>query len=281
MKRPWTNTLWLIRREFWENRSIWIVPLVIGALLILGALFGRVDISLPVRAGPSAGGTLLFAFGSAFVLLMSIYSTWYLLDCLYADRKDRSLLFWKSLPVSDAEMVLSKLATALLVIPAVYFVIADLTTLVIAFVVSVRARGVFSLWHADPWLQLQAMWIYLIVTLAIWYLPVAAWTMLISAWARSAVLLWSILPPLGLYLAERWFAGSNLFGELIGDRLLGYVPAAFNGQPAGISLPGSGSLWDLMNPAGFLSRASTWGGAAFGVALLYAVIELRRRRMDT
>lgn len=282
MKRPWTNTVWLIRREFWESRSIWMVPLVIGGLLMLGALFGRVDITLPMRAGHAAGGPLLFAFGIAFVLVMSIYSTWYLLDCLYADRKDRSLLFWKSLPVSDAETVLSKLATALLVIPAVYFVVADITTLLIAFIVSVRARGVLgvSLWHADLWLQLQAMWIYLIITLAIWYLPVAAWLMLISAWARSAVMLWSILPPLALYLAERWFVGSNIVGELIADRLFGYVPSAFNAQPGGMISPGPGSIWDLMNPAGFFSSAATWAGAALGVALVFAVIQLRYRRTE-
>ena len=124
-----------------ESRAIWVVPLVIGGLLMLGSLFGRVDITLPGRAGPAGGGPVLFAFGITFVLVMSIHSTWYLLDCLYAERRDRSILFWKSMPLSDTETVLSKLATALLVIPLVYFAVADLTTLLIAFIVSVRARG--------------------------------------------------------------------------------------------------------------------------------------------
>lgn len=125
------------------------------------------------------------------------------------------------------------------------------------------------------------MWIYLIVTMAIWYLPVAAWLMLVSAWARSAVMLWSILPPLVLYLAERWFVGSSLFGGIIGDRLFGYVPMAFNSQPGGMPSTATAGMWDLMNPGGFLSAAATWGGAAAGVALLFAVIRLRHRDTES
>ena len=94
------NTInWLIRREFWENRAIWMIPAVIGALLVLAALFGGyralggVDLTT-VRSVVQAGaidGMIMIAV--VFFLIMSIYSTWYLLDCLYADRKDRSVLF--------------------------------------------------------------------------------------------------------------------------------------------------------------------------------------------
>jgi ABC-2 type transport system permease protein len=281
MNHALKRALWLIRREFWESPSIWMVPLIIGGLLLLGALFGRVDIDMPTRTG-AAAGALLFVFGIAFLLVMSVYSTWYLLDCLYADRKDRSILFWKSLPVSDAETVLSKLVTALLVIPLVYFVAADLTTLLIAFIVSVRARAVLggTLWHADLWLQLQALWIYLIVTLGIWYLPVAAWLMLISAWARRAVMLWSLLPPLGLYLVERWFLGTHVVGPLLRDRLFGYASEGFHGQPHGLMPAPPGTVWDFVNPAGFFSSISTWAGAAVGVALIFGVIQVRYRRTE-
>ena len=280
------NTLWLIRRELWENRSIWLMPLILGGLLLLAALFGRVDIEVPAHAGSGVGVSLLFGFSITFFLVMSIYSTWYLLVCLYTDRKDRSVLFWKSLPVSDAVTVLSKLATALLVIPVVYFVVADLTSLLIAFIISVRASSLLggSLWRMDLWLQLQALWLYLIVTLAIWYLPVAGWLMLVSAWARRAVMLWSILPPLALYLAERWFLGTDVLGTQIAGRLFGYIAVAFHARADGLAhLDGpavAASAWDLMNPAAFLSNAATWAGAAVGFALIYGVIQVRYRRTD-
>jgi ABC-2 type transport system permease protein len=281
MNRPFNTGLWLIRREFWESPSIWIVPLVIGGLLLLGALFGRVDITLPARAG-SSGGVLLFVFGIAFVLIMSIYSTWYLLDCLYAERKDRSILFWKSLPVSDAQAVLSKLATGVLVIPLVYFVIADVTTLLIAFIVSVRARMLLggALWNMDLWLQLQALWLYLIVTVAVWYLPVAAWLMLVSAWASRAVWLWSIMPPLGLYLAEHWLLGTDVVGPLLRHRLFGYLHEAFHSLPGGLLPAPPASVWDVVNPGGFFSSAAAWAGAAVGIALMFVVIQVRHRRTE-
>src|SRR5579863_1036360 len=213
--------IWLIRREFWENRAIWMIPAVIGALMVLIALFGRVDLmsvsSVPVQA---VGGGFLLAVGATFFAVMSIYSTWYLLDCLYADRKDRSVLFWKSLPISDTATVLSKLFVALVAIPTVYFVAADAASLLAAFVLSVRAHSVpgNALWQPDLWLQLQAAWIYVIVTTAIWYLPVAGWLLVISAWAKRAVMLWSVLPPLAAIVAERLFIGTHVCLSAIDDR---------------------------------------------------------------
>jgi ABC-2 type transport system permease protein len=282
---------WLIRREFWENRAIWIVPAALGAALILAALFGRVDIDnlpLPV-AHRDIGGPVLFAFGVTFFLVMSIYSSWYLLDCLYADRKDRSVLFWKSLPISDTATVLVKLFIGLVAIPLVYFIAADVTTLLLAFIISVRVRVLGSaLWRADLWLQLQALWLYLIVTTAIWYLPFAGWLMAVSAWARRAVILWSVLPPLALYLLERWFLGTHVVGTALSDRMLGYVTVAFRGSPQHAApasvdeaISASASVWRLLNPIGFLASPDTWVGAAIGIAFILGAIQLRLRRTES
>src|ERR1700727_1992298 len=137
------NSNWLIRREFWENRAIWMIPAVFGGLLLLAALFGRV--SIPQLTSPqesrAAAGAFLGIIGATFFIVMSIYSTWYLLDCLYTDRRDRSILFWKSLPISDASAVLIKLLVAMVIIPLVYFAAADATALLAAFILSVRARA--------------------------------------------------------------------------------------------------------------------------------------------
>jgi len=285
--------IWLIRREIWENRAIWIIPAVIGGFCILAALFGRVDAialtsQLPSRA---FGGALFAGVAGTYFAVMSIYSTWYLLDCLFTDRKDRSVLFWKSLPVSDTATVMSKLATGLIVIPLLYFAAADLTTLLVAFIVSVRARSIGGgLWHLDLWLQLQVLWLYVIATSAVWYLPIAAYLLVVSAWAKRAVMLWSILPPLGIILAERWFFGSYRFANALVVRLFGLFTLAFHSNPgksdwfdrlvAEGNDGASAGIWGFLNASGFLSSADTWIGAAAGAALTACAIQLRMRRSE-
>ena len=288
------TVIWLVRREFWENRAIWMIPAVIGGLMVLIALFGRVDLmsispQMPVQA---VGGGFLLAVGATFFAVMSIYSTWYLLDCLYADRKDRSVLFWKSMPISDTTTVLSKLATALIVIPAVYFAAADLTTLIMAFIVSVRWSASIdgALWHANLWLQLQTLWLYMIATTALWYLPIAAYLLVVSAWAKRAVMLWSLLPPLTLVLAERWFFDSHVIADVLGKRLLGYPAQAFRDDPGSSSwvttvvdndtITTPISIWGFFNVGGFFSSAETWIGIAVGAVLIVCAIQLRTRRTE-
>jgi ABC-2 type transport system permease protein len=286
-----TTYLWLVKREFWENRAIWIIPACIGVLLTLASLFGTIEATFfePAERTRSMAGMMFLAFGALFFAAMSLYSYWYLLDCLYTDRRDRSVLFWKSLPISDTTTVLSKLFVALVAIPLVYFAAADAASLLAAFVLSVRAHSLLgnSLWQPDVWLQLQAVWLYVIVTTAIWYLPVTGWLLLISAWARRAVMLWSVLPPLALILAERLFVGTHVCLSAIGHRLMGYAGAAFDGRTYDAhwadDLPhpqGSGppTAWRILDPAGFLSSPSTWIGVLIGAALIAAAIQLRMRR---
>jgi ABC-2 type transport system permease protein len=293
--------LWLVRREFWENRAIWLIPAALGALLILAALFGgyqvvgAVDLSTVrsvVQAGALDGMIVIVV---TFFVVMAIYSTWYLLDCLYADRKDRSILFWKSMPISDSVTVASKLGIALILIPLCYFAFADLTTLLMAFIISVRAGASIgsSLWRGDLWLEIQALWVYLIVTTAIWYLPVAGWLLLVSAWAKRAVILWSILPPLALVLAERVFLGTHVIAGQLAARLglLGYASHAFQYTPGAANwvmteighdtITTPVSVYRFVNAGGFLSSPETWIGAAVGAVLIAAAIQLRIRYTET
>ena len=283
-----TNT-WLIRREFWENRAIWMVPACFGGLLILAALFSQV--SIPVLNSHvetrDFGGIFLFAIGTAFYLVMSLYAGWYLLDCLYTDRKDRSILFWKSLPISDVSTVLTKLLVGLVIIPLVYFVAADVTALIAAFIVSIRARASIgsALWQPGVWWQIQVLWMYVIVTTAIWYLPVAGWLLLVSAWAKRAVILWSILPPLALYLVERVFFSTHYVAQVLNTRLMGLPAAAFragwkDGSDVEINGHVPDSVWRFIDAGGFITNAQTWIGVAAGVLLIVAAIQLRMRRSE-
>jgi ABC-2 type transport system permease protein len=280
--------LWLVRREFWENKAIWIIPLSIGALLTLATLFGTIEATFFDSADKtrSVAGMMFLGFGALFFAAMSLYSYWYLLDCLYADRRDRSVLFWKSLPISDLQTVLSKLFVALVAIPLVYFAVADAASLLAAFVLSVRAHPLLgnSLWQPDVWLELQIVWLYVIVTTAIWYLPITGWLLLISAWAKRAVMLWSIAPPLALILAELLLSGTHVGLSALHDRLWGYSRLAFSG-PMRAANAWSGdpsfdlaSTGQLLSPGNFLSASGTWMGALVGVALIAAAIQVRMRR---
>jgi ABC-2 type transport system permease protein len=283
---------WLIRREFWENRAIWMIPAVFGALLILAALFGQVSLPHLTSQGEmrEAAAAFQVIVGAMFFVVMSVYSTWYLLDCLYADRKDRSILFWKSLPISDAKTVLSKLLVGIVLIPLVYFAAANATALIAAFILSIRARASIgsALWQPQAWWQIQVLWVYCIVTTAIWYLPIAGWLMLVSAWAKRAVMLWAVLPPLVAYILERVFFGTRVIGQVIATRLLGLPAVAFNGVKH-VWTQGSGvvdndgvpvTVWHLINPSGFFTSAETWIGAAVGIALIVGAIQLRVRRSE-
>ena len=287
--------MWLIRREFWENRAIWIVPAVIGVALTIAALFGRIDFGAAISAEQQRmiAPTVLLAYGFTFFAVMSIYSSWYLMECLYADRKDRSVLFWKSLPISDTATVLAKLFTAVIAIPLVYFLAADVSTLLLAFIVSMRAHAYFGsvLWQPEPWLQLHVLWLYVILTTAVWFLPITGWLMLVSAWARRAVVLWLVLPPLALYWVERWFFGSHFVGSQLTERAVGYLSRAFydHSNPAAWARTAIGtdtitaptSVWRLLNPVGFVSSPATWIGVLVGAAMIYGAIQLRLRRTET
>jgi len=115
----------LIRRELWEHRALWIAPLVVAALMVCGAVVASLKYHLThgdMSGEDRPGGMAMFAvMQGAASMPLSVVSLivvgFYLLDCLYAERKDRSILFWKSLPVSDDKTVVSKLLVALLVVP--------------------------------------------------------------------------------------------------------------------------------------------------------------------
>jgi ABC-2 type transport system permease protein len=285
------TTFWLIRRELWENRAILTMPAVIGLLLVLVALFGQIQLDAGDLAqiheavtgqGSYLAERLFLAISVVFLLIMGVYSSWYLLDCLSAERRDRSVLFWKSLPISDTATVLSKLGTALLVIPLVYFGFAVLTNLLLALILSIRLRvlqGV-GLWSAGNWFDFELVWLYIIATLALWFLPVAAWVMLVSAWARRAVLLWTTLPLLAVMLLEHYFVRSDWFMREVWLRIgYGYLVAAFAIDNETVFSP-STTLRHALSPLAFVSEPETLIGIGVGVALLVATVQVRLRRTE-
>ncbi|TDJ35503.1 MAG: hypothetical protein E2O53_06160, partial [Gammaproteobacteria bacterium] len=147
----------LLQRELWEHRSIYIVPIVVAVVMTLAALTGQVSINgmehvdigivgasnMPDNARAAVLSGIMIGLSTTFVFSMWILTIFYALDSLYAERKDRSILFWRSMPSTDLETVLSKLLTAMLVIPLVTFAMILVTHLAVLLFASVwvAARG--------------------------------------------------------------------------------------------------------------------------------------------
>src|SRR5581483_4709303 len=203
--------LTLIRREFWEHRALWIAPLAVAALVMLGAVIGHASIgSDTAAADPSMRqglfGVALLLFGVPQWITLSVILWFYSVDCLYAERKDRSILFWKSMPVSDLETVLSKFLVAGLIVPLGVFVLTSLTSLLFCAVWALRGRfdpGVVNLWDTGTWLHVQALTFVGVLATTLWYAPLTAYLLMLSAWARRNVSVWAIVPPLAAVIVEQ------------------------------------------------------------------------------
>ena len=206
--------LWSVRRELWDNHSLYLAPAIVAGLVLLGFFFGPFGIGNSTHAGLGNGESYRltvitpYDLASALLLMTSVLlSVFYSLDALYAERRDRSLLFWKSLPVSDLTAVLAKTSIPLLVVPLITFATVVVTHLSMALASSVvllrMGEPVAPLWvqlnFAHTWVWLLG---HLLVVAALWYAPFYTWMLLVSAWATRAPLLLAFLPPLALAALE-------------------------------------------------------------------------------
>ena len=218
----------------------------------------------------------------------------YLLSSLYDERKDRSILFWKSLPVSDAATVLSKLLVALVVVPLGVFVAALVTNMLQRWVWDIRyALGLEAARSSSgirsPGLKVEAFMLLVLVLAVLWYAPIAAYLMVISAWARRNVFLWAVLPPVILWVVETIAFGTRYVRDLLVYRL-GGVWSICRNNFRGHGVP-DGSFWKQhrLSPRCSTSSASPdlftnidlWLGLIVAAALVYAAIRIRRYRDDT
>ena len=272
---------WSVRREFWENRSLYLAPLAVAALIVVGSVIGAFHLPRPLQQNvlDAAEQQTLIQQPYTFAALLLMFSTFiagaiYCLDALYGERRDRSILFWKSLPVSDLNTVLAKASIPLLVLPLLTFAITAMTQLVMFVVGSVRFAGTgVSLWSH---LSLPHMWTmllyHLVVVHSLWWAPYWAWLLLASAWARRAPFLWAVLPVLAISLGEKIAFNTTHFAAMLGQRFAGGPPAA-GPKPNPMSMDALGA------PAmQVLSSASFWIGLLVAAAFLAAAVRLRRSR---
>jgi ABC-2 type transport system permease protein len=296
-RRPGEILLTLVRREFWEHRALWLAPLVLAGLLALVATIGRVHIDLD--DAPRLGGRpqqVALTTIIQFVLAMPLYivvlfvGSYYLLDCLYAERKDRSILFWKSLPVSDGMTVCAKLLVGLVLLPFGVFALALLAQLFFAAILSARvALGSLPpvlAFSGYEWLRTEAVMLLMTLLAVLWFAPIAGYLLLISAWVRRAPILWATLP-LVLGPVLEWVAfGTHYVLDFIDYRVNGIwgILGLHHAIPNIISrraLHPVGTALETLDFRGALGALDLWLGLAATAALVYAAIRIRRYRDDT
>jgi ABC-2 type transport system permease protein len=261
---------WSIRREVWENRSIYLAPIAAAVIFLFGFA-----VRLHVRVH---GEAFWDQYEVAPVLIMGsaiIVSVFYCVDALYGERRDRSILFWKSLPVSDVTTVISKLSIPVLVLPLVSFVITVATLLLSLMMSSAILAGsggsVRELWTHVSLFRMPAIWLYHLVTVhGIWYAPFYAWFLLVSAWAPRAPFLWAALPPFVIYGVERVAFNTSYFLDMLKYRFLG--------PGSGMATEHHQDLASTLIPHHFLSTPGLWTGLAVAAIFLFATLQLRRSR---
>jgi len=221
--------------------------------------------------------------GWLLALTAILVGVFYCLDALHGERRDRSILFWKSLPVSDLTTVLSKATVAFVVLPLIAFVIAVplqwIMLLLSTLVLMLSGEGAWSSWSQLPLIQLQLGLLYGLVVMTLWYAPIYGWLMLVSGWARRATFLWAVLPPLAIVVAERIAFHTWYLGFLLKDRLIGFTAVAVDLKPqGGVPVDPHFIALTQLTPGKFLSTPGLWIGLGFAAIFLAAAVRLRRHR---
>jgi ABC-2 type transport system permease protein len=277
---------WSVRRELWESRSIYIAPLAVAALILAGFLISAIHLPDKMRAAlalnPMQQHELIEQpYNFAALLIMGttfIVAVFYCLDALYGERRDRSILFWKSLPVSDLTTVLSKASIPLVVLPLVTFAITVVTQGIMLLLSTAVLLGsgpsVATLWTNLPLWHMSVMLFYHLLTIhALWYAPLFGWLLLVSGWARRAPFLWAALPLLAIGVVEKIAFNTSHFAAMLGQRIGGAPEHAAH-------TAGSMSMDSLtpLTPGQFLISPGLWIGLAVTAAFLAAAVRLRRYR---
>ena len=298
-----------IQREFWEHRGLWIVPLAIaGVLLLAVAVFGHIQFDFSNAAThydgpvpPPLVEMVVLGWSVPFFLAAAIQATAYLVDCLYGERRDRSILFWRSMPVTDTRTVLVKLLVGLALVPLGAAVIAALTSLLGSALLVLRnhdvlinGRGVVALWNTLSWLRMQAIIFYGLVAAMLWYAPFAAYLMLVSVWARRSPYVWASVPPVLLIILEHMIFGTNYLGRLFAGGFNELLHLAFRldehgdfaagtmaNTPVGSDVENLRFSMQMLSPLNLLASVRLWCGLLAAGALLALTIRLRRYRDDS
>jgi len=324
---PTNKFSWLVKREFWEYRGafFWtpaitamvMLALVLFALVVAETTANRAGVSLngvnfneisthlsegnaaKLYAGLNIGLISLgFPIGIALFFVLFFYGV----GALFNDRADRSVLFWKSLPISDSETVLAKVVAMTVIAPvlAVGALIALDLGFLIVLSLWVLAHGVnpMLLWSPVHLVTLWTKLILLIPVNALWALPSIGWLLLCSSFARSKPFLWAVALPVvsgvlismvhlmnSLSLPSTWY-WRNIVGRLMFSLVPGtwvdFEAADLRRLDHDDQLPEAlGNLLSFGQVGHLVTTPNFLIGIVAGVAMIAAAIYFRRRRTES
>jgi ABC-2 type transport system permease protein len=237
----------------------------------------------------------LFTYGVisfVFAITAAIVSWFYALDALSGERRERSILFWRSLPVSDVTTVLSKVLIGMAIVPLVSLVVGIALFIVVLLLVSIvtifNGVGGFRLLATPALGEALVVHIYVAIAAILWGAPIYAWAIFVSSWARRATFLWALMVPAAIGLAEGLAFGTQHFLTLVNSRLTGGLKYAFVESAQALQAQEEHVKFDmsqfpesfisLMDPVRFLSQPGLWIGLVVAAALIAAAIWMRRYR---
>lgn len=302
------HQLALVKRELWEHRSIFVTPIAIGSIVTLGVLAmlvfasgfaAELDIAIfgaqnlagdPERKAALTG----FFLGTSWVFMMAlaILTVFYCLDSLYAERKDKSILFWRSLPVTDAETIISKLIVAIIVIPvitAIGIIGTHIINLIVTSIwVSMKGGdGGMLIWGSVAFLDNWLAAFIVVVACGIWMSPFIGWFLLVSAYTKRSPLLMAFMPLLLIGLLEGIILRTHVFAENVlgrGDGLPLFrtvdIEKFFNEEQWRIS-EDAASLLAHLDVVQFLTSPAMWAGVVVCALLSTGAIYVRRFRDES
>jgi len=272
---------WSVRRELWENRWIYLAPVGMAAVFLFGFLISTIHLPGRMRGMPidlhHATQTPYDILAGLMMLTTILVNVFYCADALYGERRDRSILFWKSMPVSDLTTVLAKASIPLVIVPllacATAIAVQFLMLLLSSAALVARGLSVSPLWTELSFFRMSLLLLYHIFTAhTLWPAPVYCWLLLVSGWARRATLLWAALPVVAIGGLEAIVFRTWHFAALVGTRLIGAAPAIDFRSPDTFPT----NPMTHITPLNFLSSTELWFGLALSAAFLAAAVRLRR-----
>jgi ABC-2 type transport system permease protein len=277
---------WSVRRELWEHRSLYVAPLAAAAVFFVGFVFSTIGMPGRRRAvlqmNPGQQQAAIgqpYEFAALLIMFITtVVGVFYCQDSLYGERRDRSALFWKSMPVSDRTTVLSKASIPMAVLPLVTFgvtVALHVLMLLWSSLILLPSGLAATTWSAFRLVPESGMLLYHLVAVhALWWAPLWGYLLLASAWARRAPFLWAAVPLLTIGIVEKITFNTLHFADLLKHRFLGGPESAAHGGM------GMGALTPA-TPAEFLASPGLWLGLGFFALCLVGAMRLRRFREPT
>lgn len=287
----------LFLKEFWDNkRAIFVTPMVVTGLFIFfaivamingsGILFDGASINEHLSQAPEFEAeaatriTSVLFITPVLLVIATIFSMVFTaLSVLFDERKDKSILFWKSMPVSDTQEVLVKLATVTVVTPLIAIgfslIIQLFAALVMGSMVAINTDlGAWNMVFSNiNYLGLIAADLTMTFVMILWTLPIFTWFMLVSSFSRRSPFLLAFIVPILIMVIEAIFFRSELLVTAIASRF-SYLEKYGRQFEAN---EGENVVEGVFSLLGSFSEPNFWYGIIVAAAMIAGCIQIRKR----